>query len=131
MNRRAEERHDFESAREAWLLLRADAAVALSVAKDRLTKGTWPIVAHQDWSSVWRSSRGSLVRHVDEQSFRAVATAFARMDRLESAVNTPRDPNKRALSEQDREFLTEMSGLLESTIDTLNKPVTRKAPSAS
>ena len=53
------------------------------------------------------------------------------MDRLESAVNTPRDPTKRALSENDREFLAEMSSLLVSTIDTLKKPVSRKSPSVS
>jgi hypothetical protein len=131
MTRRADERRDLRSAREAWLLLQADASGALSVVEDRLQKGTWPIVSHQDWSSTWRASRGSLVRYVDEQDFRSVAQAFVRMDALESAVNTPRHPDKRALSEKDREFLAEMSRLLADTIVVLKKPVSRKPPFAS
>jgi hypothetical protein len=119
MNRRADQQRDFDSAREAWLLLREDARVALEVAQDRLRKDKWPIVSHQDWSSVWRASRGILVRHVDAPRFRSIAAAFAQMDRLESAVNTPRDPNRRSLTDLDRQFLTQMSALLATALATL------------
>ena len=130
MNRRADERRDFESAREAWLLLREDARDALEVADERLKKDRWPIVSHQDWSSVWRASRGTLVRHVDARSFRSVAAAFTRMDRFESAVNTPREPNQRSLNDLDREFLADMSALLTSALDTLDsdRPITARSP---
>jgi hypothetical protein len=80
MNRRADERRDLETAREARLLVREDVRVALKVVQERLKKGRWPIVSRQDWSSVWRSSRGILVRHLDERSFRLVAVEFSRMD---------------------------------------------------
>lgn len=121
VNRRADERRDLETAREARLLLREDVRVALEVTTERLQKGKWPIVSQQDWSSVWRSSRGILVRHLDERSFRQVAVAFSRMDRLESAVNTPRDPSQRSLSDADREFLDEMSGLLAVALESLDR----------
>jgi hypothetical protein len=119
MNRRTDAQRDLDNAREAWLLLREDARVALEVAQERLDKNKWPLVSHEDWSSVWRASRGTLVRHLDAQSFRSVAAAFARIDRLESAVNTPRDPNQRSLSDSDRQFLRDMSGLLAGALDAL------------
>lgn len=121
MNRRAEAQRDLETAREARLLVREDVRAALEVVNERLEKGRWPIVSQQDWSSVWRSSRGVLVRHLDEQSFRLAAAVFARMDRLESAVNTPREPSQRFLTDRDREFLDEMSRLLAAALDSLER----------
>lgn len=121
MNRRADERRELETAREARLLVREDVRVALEVVNERLQKDRWPIVSQQDWSSVWRSSRGLLVRHLDESTFRVTAAVFARIDRLESAVNTPRDPSQRALSDTDREFLGEMSRLLAVALDALER----------
>lgn len=121
MNQRADNRREVGRASEAWMLLRDDARVALEVAKERLDKGRWPIVSHQDWSSVWRSSRGMVVRHVEERDFEVVSAAFARIDRLESAVNTPRDPNDRTLSALDREFLEDMSARLSTALETLER----------
>jgi len=129
MNRRADERRDLESAKAAWLLLQEDARAALETVQERLARGTWPIVAHQDWSSVWRSSRGSLVRHVDKETFRSVAEAFGRMDRLESAVNTQRDPGKRPLTNDDRRFLADMTTVLASAQAALDRE--DSAPRAS
>jgi hypothetical protein len=120
MNRRVDDRRELEAARRAWRLLRDDTSLALDEVRDRLDANTWPLAAlHKDWSSVWRSSRGILIQYLDDDTYKSVARGFARMDRLESGVNTGRTPEDRGLDGNDRKFLEDMKARLESARATL------------
>jgi hypothetical protein len=105
-------------AETAWSLLQADAAAALSAVWERRRRGTWPIAWTKDWSGVWRDSRGAIARHPRfGDRFQVLASAFGRMDQLESAVNTPR--RDRSLSARDKQFLWQIQGLLERACEAM------------
>lgn len=120
MNRRLDDSRNLESARVAWRLLRDDVRDALVEVDVRLTRGEWPTAAlRKDWSSVWYSSRGILIQYLDDDTYKSVAEGFARMDRLESAVNTGRSDKERDLGDSDRLFLNEVKERLERVAATL------------
>lgn len=120
ISRRFEDSRDLETARVAWRLLRDDAESALDEVGMRLDRDEWPQAAlHKDWSTAWRSSRAILIRYLEDDTYRAVARGFARMDRLESAVNTGRSRSELKLTGPDRVFLDEMKVRLEEAMETL------------
>jgi hypothetical protein len=118
--RTAEKDRRARAAGAAWQLLRIELGNALDSVYEIRSRGEWPIGWHRTWAATWHGCRDVLLQAPpQERLLRPVATACARIDQLENAVNTGRPSTCLRLTDSDRRFLEEMQQLLEPACKAL------------
>ena len=112
---RAERRRARLASDAAWRLLRIEVGNARDAVYEIRGTGRWPIGWNRTWSAAWRDSRDKLLSSppANDDAVRLVATACARIDQLEGAVNTGRSPRERWLTAEDQIFLWHMQQMLD------------------
>jgi hypothetical protein len=130
--RQAERRRGQLASDAAWRLLQIEVGNARDAVHEIRGTGHWPIGWNRTWSAAWRDTRDKLLRSppANEDALRRVATACARIDQLEGAVNTRRSQRERRLTAEDQIFLWRMQQLLDPACKALECQPGEKPPNA-
>ena len=135
-----ESRRERSELRAGLRLVRRDLKDGLGAVTRAHAAKTWPEGANKDWLGTWRNYRPVLARRLSAEDFDAASAAYARMDELQSGLNTGRSDIDRSMTAidgedddvstrkaNDVEFLDQMQTLLKPAVDAVEKAVATQA----
>ena len=129
-----ESRRERSEVRAGLRLIRRDLMDALGAVSRALDNETWPEGTNKDWLGTWRNYRPVLAQRLSAEDFDAASAAYARMDELQSGLNTGRSETARSMTpiegecdkvstrkKNDVDFLRQMQELLQPAVDAVEK----------
>ena len=135
-----ESRRERSEVRAGLRLIRRDLMDALGAVRRAHAAKTWPEGTNKDWLGTWRNYRPVLARRLSAEHFDAASAAYARMDELQSGLNTGRSDKDRSMEPidgedhevstrkaNDMDFLGQMRELLEPAVDGVEKAAASEA----
>jgi hypothetical protein len=135
-----ESRRERSEVRAGLQLVRRDLLDALGAVRRAHAAETWPEGTNKDWLGTWRDYRPVLARRLSADDFDAASAAYARMDELQSGLNTGRSDQDRSMKPidgeddevstrktNDVEFLDQMQELLDPAVEAVEKAAATEA----